>query len=204
VEDAMTDRASFDELVGMFCGSLDTERGAAWHAGDIVTRALEEIATTDRAGDRPNARAVRSAERRLIGAMAEAAHCTMARVRQLGQVSATFGSEQRYPDKPWSLFRAVRAAAGRNQRDARTLLDEAVANGWGVPDLNAMGRAVPVALALRGDCAVCGSQVRVLIQGTAAARADVQALVLRCPTCVAAAWEAGSDGRDVPIVGALE
>ena len=136
--------------------------------------------------------------------MAAAAHCTTARVRQLGQVSGTFGDEQRYPDKAWALFRAVRNAANRNKLDARELLDDAIAKGWGVSELNALGRAVPVEVAASGECDDCGATVRVKIVGQAAARAEVHALSIGCPVCVALAWARGTDGREANLVGSLQ
>lgn len=202
----MTDTLpSFDELVGMFAGAMESERHSAWHAGDIVNRALAEVARG--MGDdetKAGRRAIRRAQRKLLGAMAEAAHCTTARVKQLGEVAATFGTEQRYQDVSWSFFRAVRNAAMRNQLDPRALLDDAIAKAMTVSDLNALGKEVPIELAASGDCAVCGSQVRVKIQGTPAARAEVHQLTIPCPACVALAWLKGTDGREANHVGALQ
>lgn len=202
----MTDTLpSFDELVGMFAGAMESERHSAWHAGDIVNRALAEVARgTGDEDTNAGRKAIRRAQRKLLGAMAEAAHCTTARVRQLGQVSGTFGDEQRYPDKAWALFRAVRNAAIRNKLDARALLDDALAKAWGVSELNALGREVPIELAASGECDECGASVRVKIVGQAAARAEVNALSVGCPVCVALAWARGTDGREASLVGSLQ
>ncbi len=186
-------------LLDEFIRSLETERTEFWRAGDLVAFARQ--AAED---DRKVAQRRAQARRRLYGIFAQAAMSTAAHVRQLDTVASTFGHETRFPTRPFSWFRAVRNAAERTQQDARLLADEAHERDLTVADLNAMGKDTPDRLVATGDCPRHGATVRVVIEGQAAARAELHGLVLCCPVCVAEAHKAETDGRDAERIGALE
>lgn len=193
---------SYDDLIGRFTGALDTERDAVWRAGDVVTRALDDLLAALRS-ERLTKRDYRRTRKTILAGMAEAGHCTVARVCQLGAVSGAFGTEQRYPECSWTFYRAVLAAAKRTGRDPRELLDEARDRGWHVADLNQLGKEIAAASALREACADCGSTVTVRVEGsTAAALRELPALP--CPTCVARKWRDGADAREARRLGVLE
>lgn len=196
----MPEQASFEELVGLFTGALENERDSAWRAGDVALRAVESILVPDTLTGVVKLRTRRTAERKLYGALAQAAHCTLARVRQLAQVSGTFGQEQRYPDVPWSLFRSVRTAAIRLNRDPRELLDEVIAQDLGVLAINALGKQPGPTLRAVGTCSDCGAHTSV----TLPRRSDgADQAPIHCPVCVAVKWMDQLDGKDAAMIGAL-
>lgn len=190
-----------DEELAEFETICDEEEGCGWRGGDRVNRTL---AAHRRASQSKREWKIR--RRKIIGAFAQRGQKTVSCVAQRAAVSATFGWEQR-PDHlqtkpPWHFYRSVMNAATRTKVDPRQLLDDALAKGLTVADLNAMGKDVPQVVALAADCSECGATVRVKITGTTAYAFKTWAL--RCPVCVAKSHRDEQDGCEAQQIGTLE
>jgi hypothetical protein len=188
---------TLEDLLSRFAGACESERGSQWTAGDIVAHALETLTRTSE-----SPRELRRRRRKLLGQFASVGHCTVAWVAQHAAVSATFGTERRLPDVPFSFYRAVVNAAYRCQLDAQDVFDDAIATGKTVADLNAMGKEVPQAVELATTCTQCGTAVRLRNEGTTAHA--FKGLPISCPVCVARFHHEGTDGKEAPGLGVLE
>lgn len=144
---------TLDEELSAFAGCLDAERGAVFKAGDRVLRVL---AAQKRAVATP--RAFRKMRWATLGMFAAAGHCTRTRVAQVAAVSACFDADHRYPDVAWPLFHACVRAAEHTNRDAVEILDEALAQGWHVPQVNALWRTAKARGQCGGTCRDCGAK----------------------------------------------
>jgi hypothetical protein len=130
-----------------------------------------------------------------VKALASAAHCTAAHVRNLIDCASAYGVETRYPDVSQALFLECIRAGRRLARKPSDVLDEALREGWHVAVVRQLGRASTLApKVLDATCAACGAEVRVKL-------ARVGGSAMPCPECVRRAWENGGDGREAYRLG---
>lgn len=180
---------AYEPLLQRFISAVDREREDVWEASDTVAKVLSLITTRE--------------ERRIVlGAFAEAGHCSIAKLRQRAECANAFGTEYRYPHISWTLFRSAVNAAKRTGRTAQEILDEAVDKNLHVPEVNAMGQSKKRTLSLAKVCDGCGSKVRVSVGGEAAKA--FRHAAIPCPVCVWALWTDGKDAKEAEKLGALE
>lgn len=132
-----------EHIVSRFAEYAEAERASRWTLGDVA------------------AEAVKVHGKEVIPELAAAARASSAWVKQLIRVSAAFPEELRYPDVPWSFYRAVYNAAKRVDKDPKALLKEALDKDWSQADLAAVGKENTKTTRYRGTCEHCGCTVTV-------------------------------------------
>lgn len=168
------EHSALKDKLNRFCELLEAERATQWELGDLVCDA------------------VRDHGKDVIGTFAEHARCTAEYIRQLIRVAVAFPREsgKRYPDVPWTFYRAAYQAAKRVGREPCDLLEEAVDKGWSQADLAKLGVASEdAAVGLSRTCEECGSRVSIRTRGCAGLRVN-------CPIC-------GAQGKE-KILGVIE
>jgi len=113
--------------------------------------------------------------RGVINTLAHDEGCAATLVRQRIKIAKTFPLEKRYPDVPFARYRAVYYAAGRTGSDPIVLLEEALAKGWHVRELAALGKRGDHVTQMRATCPGCS------VSWTAVGPVSVQGRAVPCP-----------------------
>src|SRR5262245_19575070 len=122
-----------------------------------------------------DAEMVRLFGRGVINTLAHDEGCASTLVRQRINIACTFPQEKRYPDVPFSRYRAVYYAARRTRTDPLVLLEEALEKGWHVRELAALGIRGDHIAHMRATCPGCA------VSWTAVGPIDVQGRAVPCP-----------------------
>lgn len=112
-----------------------------------------------------------------LGKLAEVAACSKEYLLQRIRLSMAFPSELRFPDVPFSLYRAAYNAAKRLNKEPVAVLKEALKHEWSAGDLNAVGKEQDDKARLSTTCQWCNSKVTVLADG------GLAGTEVRCPVC---------------------
>lgn len=143
-------------------------------------------------------RRTRREQARRVAEIAGLAHCSTSYVRALHACADHYAPTHEYPSVSLGLFRACIAAATRTNQRAPDVLDDALAKGWHVREVQALGRAETVTYRLKPTaCPDCGAKLGVTAMG-------MGGLPLPCPVCLSVAK---ADGRKLDeayvVVGSL-
>jgi len=168
-----------DEAIQLLIAGKATQ----WAAGDKLNESTAGLTSAERA--------------RCFNAASSAAHQTTAYIRMLAQVSAAFPPEHRHEHVAWSLYRACVAAARRTKQSAPAVLGLALASGWHVPAVQALGRPAGACRSLDAKCPDCGGRIIFQMPG------DASYPALPCPACITTRWADGGDGREAARLGVL-
>lgn len=178
---------TFDELTQRWCDALSSERESFWTAADVAAYAI-----------RSGTRKEQAQAKRVL---ASAGHCTTAYVGQLARLSMAYGKELHLPDVAMALYRACLQAARRTGRKPADVLEDALAKGWHIAEVAALGRKPTATVGLDAECTACGTHVRLRRPGDHGK--CFGGLRIPCPVCVAIAWADKTHAEPPEILGGL-
>jgi hypothetical protein len=196
----MTDR-SVEEIRHLLVDVRDESEESHWKAGALL---CELFAASAREAPKHMTRQdLRHRRAELLQGIAGLWGDSPSRIVQLAQVYAALG-EVRDRTHVWTWHRAVHLAAKRTGKQPLTMLDEAVADGLTVPELNRLG-AKPKpghGAALSSRCAGCGSRVQYVCEGEVGTK--LRGTAVPCGACIGLARREGKPDSEVGVLGVME
>lgn len=110
--------------------------------------------------------------------LAECARTGETSIRQKIEVSLAFPPPLRCPELSWSMHREVRLAAKRLQKSVEEVLEQVVAEGLSLPQVQALGKPKRFEAVLFKRCDYCDSRISVEADSALAGE------VIYCPVCL--------------------
>lgn len=158
-----------DLVLQEFAELSASERASQWSQGDIAADAIRDFG------------------KEVIGSLAEVGRCTKERVAQIARIAVAFPAEVRFPEVPWSLYRAAYNAAKRIEKKPAEYILEVLEQELSSADLAKVGRTEGAIARLKRRCEQCGARVSISVKGRHGQR-------IYCPVCP----------DSPPILGVLE
>jgi len=155
---------TLEEYLQKYVEVLEVERNLNWDKGDII---LEGVSTFGKD---------------ILNKLAELSRMSSATLKIYASIASAFPKEHRYPDVPWSLYRAVYFKARKLSIDPVELLDIALSNAWSARDV-ARYKSQPEERTITRNCSYC--DITITIRGKIKDGA-----IIHCPIC----------GRDIGTV----
>src|SRR5262245_51645613 len=187
---------NLEECLSDFVLALENEREGLWQASWAILRAVQAQDTYLATNGPQNGSNAFSAHQPLFGAFAQAGGCTRARVAQLYHVALAFPEPGLvHQDKSHSWHRKVAQRARVLCVTPLELAREAIAQGWGQRELNAVrqiGDALEASVhpvRLKATCGECNARVSIISEIGCG-------WVMACPVCIA---RAAADGKSPPL-----